>query len=125
LIIIEINSQELFIHENAIRGFLISLALDHKIPYILSKDSNETARYLSILANRKDNKPFSMRQSIRFNSKEKQIQYILEGFPNIGPVKSKKLIDKFGSLKNIINANEEELKPILGIKTLDFKTLLE
>ena len=53
------------------------------------------------------------------------MQFILEGFPNVGPKKAKALLEKFGSLKEIINANEEELREILGGRAGDFKKLVE
>jgi len=35
------------------------------------------------------------------------------------------LLKKFSSLKNTINASEEELQKILGKRTKDFKELIE
>lgn len=124
ILILEFNSEDLFIHENAIKGFLISLALEHKIPYIISKNPKETARYISIISNREDNKSFSMRQSKKFDSKEERVKYILEGFPGIGPIKSKRLLEQFGSIKNIVNAEEKDLSIALGKITKDFKNLI-
>ena len=43
--------------------------------------------------------------------------YIIEGFPGIGPTTARKLIEKFKTIKNIINASKEELEEILGKKT--------
>lgn len=41
-----------------------------------------------------------------------QQQIILEGFPGIGPSLAKRLLKKFGSIKEIINADEKELEKI-------------
>ena len=129
LLIIEgINEESIrsgVIHENALRGFLLSAQLDYRIPVIFSEDEKETALYLLLLAKKKPDKEISIRAKKISLSKAEQIQYILEGFPYIGPVKAKKLIEKFGSIKNIINANEEDLKPILSKKAKDFKELLD
>ena len=83
-------------------------------PLVLSYD-------LSILKN----STFSLRAKKLSLSKEEQIQFILEGFPNIGPAKAKKLIEKFKSIKNIISASEEELELILGKKAKEFKSLVD
>ena len=40
---------------------------------------------------------------------EKQKQFILEGFPGIGPVISKKLLNKYKTLKDIFSLSNEEL----------------
>jgi Fanconi anemia group M protein len=123
LLILEGNS-DLFIHENAIRGFILSCSLDYETPTIFTKDETDTASYLSVLAKRTKNKEVSLRQSISFKSKEEQQQYILEGFPGIGPVTAKALLKQFKSLKNIISAPKEELKEILGKKADDFLKLI-
>lgn len=113
------------IHENALRGLLLSISLDYQVPIIFTKNEKDTAKYLFLLSKKSDKKEFSLRPSKISFSKEEQLQYILEGFPGIGPVTAKELLKKFGSLKNIINANEEELKEILGKKHEEFKSLIE
>lgn len=123
LLIIEGDST-LFLHENAVRGFLLSVVLEFKIPIIFTKNESDTAKYLLVLAKKTPKKEISLRQSITFKSKEEQLQYILEGFPGIGPVTSKALLKKFKSIKSIINAPESELQEILGKKTSDFLKLI-
>jgi len=112
------------IHENALRGFLLSVALEFQVPLIFTQNEKDTAKYLAVLAKKSPKKDFSLRASKLFKSKPERLQFILEGFPNIGPVTAKKLIKQFKTLKNIINASEEELEPILGKKTSDFLNLL-
>jgi ERCC4-type nuclease len=127
LIIIEgINNEDLYsgiIHENAIRGFILSTAIHQQMPLIFSRDEKDTAKYLAILANNKSKSEFSLRPKKVFKSKEERLQFILEGFPNIGPVKAKALLKRFKSIKEIINAGEEDLIPILGKKTNEFMAL--
>lgn len=128
LLIVEgISDEDIYsgiIHENALRGFLISVALEFQVPIIFTQNEKDTARYLAVLAKKSPKKDFSLRASKLFKSKEDRLQFILEGFPNIGPVTAKKLISRFKTLKSIINASEEELKPILGKKTQEFLDLL-
>lgn len=112
------------IHENALRGFVLSTVLEHKIPIVFTEDEEDTARYLSVLAKKKEKAHISLRSKIPFTGEE-QKQFILEGFPGIGPAMAKKLLLKFKSVKNIINAQEEELKEILGKKTKTFTNLLD
>ena len=127
LIVEGISNEDIYsgiIHENALRGFLLSVALEFQVPLIFTQNEEDTARYLSVLAKKSPKKDFSLRASKLFKSKEERLQFILEGFPNIGPVTAKKLISQFKSLKSIINASEEKLKPILGSRTKDFLDLL-
>ena len=125
-LIIEGPQEELYnnsvLHQNAVRGFLLSAILEFQIPIIFANSEKETASYISVLANKKS-KEFSLRPSKISLNKEEQIQFILEGFPNIGPIKAKSLLQKFKSLKNIINASEEDLSEILGKRAKEFMDL--
>ncbi len=125
LLLIEgIYEQELYsedenskgVHSNSVRGFLISILLKHRTPIIFTKNYEDTARFLAILAKRKS-KEISVRAIKKDLDKQERLQFILEGFPGIGPKTAKELLKKFKTIKNIINASEEELKKILGKKT--------
>ncbi|MEK6893916.1 MAG: ERCC4 domain-containing protein [Nanoarchaeota archaeon] len=123
LLIIEDDNLISNINENAIKGFMLSTVLKYKIPIIYSNNSKDTAKYISILANKKEKEP-SIRQSRNFLSKEQQVQFILEGFPKIGPIKSKELIKEFKNLKNIANASKEDLEKILGKQAQEIYNLI-
>lgn len=125
LLIIEFSSNTKIIHENALRGFLLSLATEFKIPFLFSKNEKETALFLSLLAKKQPNKEISLRHSPLLKTKAEQQQFILEGFPNIGPATAKKLLEEFKSLSNIFSASEIELEKIIGKKVKDFKMLLD
>ena len=55
-----------------------------------------------------------------FNKKE-QLQFIVEGFPGIGPKTAKKLLENFKTIQNIINAPKEQLEKLIGKKADIFK----
>ena len=132
LLIIEgIDEQELYnddninhFHPNAVRGFLLSILLRHKIPLLFTKNYKDTAKFIERIARKKENE-ISMNANKKAKSKKEQMQFILEGFPGIGPKTSKKLLEEFGSIKNIINTDEEELKKIIGKKAEIFKLIDE
>jgi len=131
LIIEGIEEQELYndsnangVNANAIRGFLLSIILSYQVPIIFSKDYKDTAKFLSVIAKKKKRES-NLRATKKALSKKEQMQFILEGFPGIGAKTSKKLLKEFGSLKNIFNSTEEELKKILGKKSEIFKNLLD
>lgn len=128
LLIIEGNEEEIAnrkMNKNAIRGFLISVLLKSKVPILFTKDYEETSEFLYILAKKQEKNNFSLRAKNRKMSKKEQLQFILEGFPGIGPTTAKKLLKKFKSIKKIINASEEELKEILGKKTETFLKIID
>jgi ERCC4-type nuclease len=124
LLLVEGSREELFnnqiLHNNSIRGFILSVQLDYSIPLLFSENEKESAILISILSNKKVNSSPSLRPSKIPLTKKEQQQFILEGFPGIGPKTAEKLLDKFSSLKNIFSATEFDLKEILGPKTSKF-----
>jgi len=112
------------IHPNAVRGFLLSIIFEHKTPIIFTKDSEDTAKFISVLAKR-ERKEASLNVSKNNLSKKERMQFILEGFPGIGPKTAKKLLSHFKTLKEIFEASIEELKEIIGVKAEVFKLIEE
>ena len=126
LLIIESSSENTkpMLSENALRGFILSTLLNYQVPILFTSGAEETADYLTVLAKKREKSEFSLRPKVPMSESE-QKQFILEGFPNVGPVKAKKLIEKFKNLKNIFNASESELRDILGKNVEAFKGLLD
>jgi len=116
LIIEGVEDNELYhersgINENAIRGFMLSIILSHNIPIILTKNSEDTAKFLSVLA-KKQTKEVSLKLKKKSQDVNEQIQYIIEGFPGIGLKTARKLLNHFKTIKNIINAEEDEITKV-------------
>jgi Fanconi anemia group M protein len=132
LLIIEgLEEQELYndkneegINPNSIRGFLLSIALKHKIPIIFSKDSQDTARFILLIAKKKEIES-SLNVTKKSLSSNERMQFILEGFPGIGPKTAKKLLAEFKTLNNIFTASNEILQKSIGKKANIFKLVHE
>jgi len=131
LLIIEgISEQELYsegntgINANAIRGFLLSILLKHKIPIIFSKNAEDTSKFINVLSKKKE-KEINLNAKKKTLNKKEQLQFIIESFPGIGPKKAKKLLEKFGSIQNIILSSTEDLKDILGVQSASIKEIIE
>lgn len=121
----ELYSKETKLNPNAIRGFILSISLNYNVPIIMTQNYEDTANYLITLAKQQ----LKSKTEISFHSRipqtiKEQKQYILEAFPNIGPIKAQNLLKKFKTLNNVLNATEEELEPFLRAKSKDFKKLL-
>ncbi|MDD4251060.1 MAG: DEAD/DEAH box helicase [Candidatus ainarchaeum sp.] len=125
LVIIEGNMNDLYkirnMHRNAIIGAITSIALDYNVPILNTKDSSETAEYLYVIAKREQiakEKDIRIRMGRKGLTTHEQQQYIVEGFPLVGPLMAKKLLEKFENIKGIINASEKELIEIenMGLK---------
>ena len=106
------------IKHNAIFGSLVSIMIDYGIPIFTTKDDIETANILSLAAKReqkKDKKSVSIRGEKTSMSIQEQQQFIVEGLPNVSSILAKRLLSKFGSIKSIINATENELQDVNGV----------
>jgi Fanconi anemia group M protein len=132
LLIIEgLDEQELYsednsqgVSSNAIRGFLLSITLKHQIPIIFTKNAEDTAKFIAVLS-KKEIKEYSLNAKKKTLDKKEQLQFIIEGFPGIGPKNAKKLLEKFHTIKDIINSSEDELKEILGKKAEVVREIIE
>jgi excinuclease ABC subunit C len=65
-------------------------------------------------------------KAIEFHRKSRSkrtIKSSLEDIPGIGPVKRKKLLSHFGSLKRILQASDEELSAVIGINGRDIQSI--
>ncbi len=123
----EENMHNREVHENALRGFLLSILLKHQVPILFTQDYKDTAKFLKTLIKRKKKrkrgKPIRPRKKSR--SKKEQLQYFLEGFPGIGPKTAKKLLKKYKTIKQIINAPINDVKNLIGKKAEVFKLVEE
>ena len=125
ILILEGNLKQIneFKNPNAIRGMILCIINNH-CPMIFTQDSQESAKYLITLAKQQLKKPQEISLHSRIpKTKDEQKRYILESFPNIGPKTAEKLLKKFKTISNVINAQESELKELLGTKYDLFKEL--
>ncbi len=129
--VIILEGEELYsslVHPNAIRGALASLAVDFGIPIIPTRSEEDTAAMIMRLAIREqmhERTPIQVRTEKKPLTLYEQQLYIVESLPNIGPVTAKKLLEEFGSVKNIINASQSELKSVEGIGDKIAKGIIE
>ena len=124
------NQEKIKIHENAIRGMLLSIILDFQIPIIFTQDEQDTSNFLILIAKKqeKPKKPLPIRQSKNLKTLDQEKQFILEGFPGIGPTTAKQLLKEFSALQNIFSATKEQLRLVTSWdenKIQRFKRLLE
>ncbi|MBN1502009.1 DEAD/DEAH box helicase [Candidatus Woesearchaeota archaeon] len=102
------------IHPNAIMGMIAAITVDYSIPIISTKNWEETQLLLETIAKREqlgEDKKFTTHSMKPLTLREQQ-EYIVSALPGVGAVIAKPLLKKFGSVKNIVNASEKELKEV-------------
>jgi len=102
------------LNNNAIRGMLLSIVLDHKISLIFTENMEDTISYLEVLYKRIGKKPrkISLLSKPKFSNIFEQQEFILESFPGIGKALAIEILKKFKTIKNFVNASEFDLKRI-------------
>jgi len=106
------------ISHNAIFGSFVSIIVDFGIPILTTKDALETADLLYVMARREqreDKKSVAVRGEKTAMSIRERQQFMVEGLPNVSAVLAKRLLDHFGSIKDVVNASDEELQEVAGV----------
>ena len=105
------------VHANAIRGALASIVLGFGVPVLYTKDANDTAALLAVMAKREQQS--SGRVASLHSSKPQgvrnQQEFIVNSFPSVGPSVAQKLLLHFGSVEKIVQASEKELLEVSGV----------
>lgn len=114
------------VHANAIRGMLASIALDFHVPVLYTKNPQDTAALLAVMAKREQGKEIDFTlHSLKPKSIHEQQEFIVSAFPNIGVQTAKILLEHFGNIKNLVNATEEQLTELKGIGDKTAKQLVK
>ena len=120
----DFSKEKIGMHPNSVRGFLLSILLKYNVPIIFTKNYQDTARFISVLSKREP-KEASLNVAKKTLGKKERMQFIIESFPGIGPKTAKKLLKKFKTVKNIINATPEKLQEVIGKKASPFRIVNE
>jgi Fanconi anemia group M protein len=107
-----------FLSPDAIRGSLASIALDFGIYIIPTRNPEDTAAMIKRIAIREQEgkvNPIQIRTERKPSNLWEQQLFIIESLPHIGPVTAKKLLEKFHTVNNVVNASVSDLQEIPGI----------
>jgi Fanconi anemia group M protein len=122
VLILEGNPEMLFLernmHANTVRGVLSAIAIDYRIPIIWTRNSKETAAQIYWMAYREqvqDSRGIQIRSSKRTHTLSHKQEFLVAGLPNISNVLSKRLLEHFGSVRDVYDATPEELMKVEGI----------
>ncbi len=119
--ILIIEGNDLFtarnIHPNAIRGTLAAIAVDMGVTLLRTEDADDTAAMLYVLAQREEGGRGDRKTHPRksYRSLREEQEYALASFPNIGLKHARMLLEHFGSLKAVIEADLDDLMAVRGI----------
>jgi Fanconi anemia group M protein len=106
------------INPASIYGALASIAIRIQIPIIWTQDAEETANVLYRLAHMEQitaKKPLRTRTGESRSSDADTLEYILSGFPGVDTVISRAILSEFGTLEDIFQSSEKDLRKVKGV----------
>ncbi|MEM2168134.1 MAG: ERCC4 domain-containing protein [Candidatus Bathyarchaeia archaeon] len=121
------NAKPVFIFEHGrlygkvqlpvVLGALASIALDFEVPVLSSTSLSQTILILERLCVRAIGKGPSRPPTFkpRAETYEEKALRVLSSLPMVSAVRAKKLLERFGTVKNVVNATVEELTQTEGI----------
>jgi len=106
------------VHPNAIRGALSFLVILSGVSLIRSEGPQDSALLLATMARHEQHGlgyELSSHPKRRSTSPQLQMRYLVEDLPGIGPKTARALLERFGTLRGLFTASEEELRQVPGI----------
>jgi len=104
---------------NAVLGALVSIQTGYGIGILLSSDVEDTAYLIYKLGEKfleSQRRTISLVRKPKLSTLRDAQLFVVQSFPNIGPVLAEKLLERFGSIKDICNASISDLQKVLGEK---------
>lgn len=116
-------------HPQSLLGALAALEITERVPVLTTADKEQTAVVLSVIWKRQDKgaASYGLRHKPKTLSLEQQQRFIIEGLPNIGETLAQNLLERFGSVRAVFDASEQDLKrvPRIGdVKAAEIARLL-
>lgn len=114
------------ISENALRSAIAALLVDFGITLLNTKNPLDTAKTIFWIAKREQEekkKGLSIRVGKKPPEERRLQEFIVAGIPRISLVLARRLLEHFGSIENIVAAEENELVKINGIGKLTAKRI--
>jgi len=112
---------------HAIKGAIISAQTIWYIPVIFSR-SKEDTRDIIMMISRQDETYMDvvpLRGGYRPKRLKSRQLYILQGFPQVGPMLAKRLLEHFKTVSKTVNASIEELIEVEGVGRVSAEKIKE
>lgn len=100
-----------------VRGALTTVAAVFGVPVLFSRDPADSARWILGAA-----RQFAARHEYavarpgwRPKGRRARQIFVLQGLPGIGPVRASRLLDRFGTLRAVLSADEKSLAEVHGV----------
>lgn len=117
ILIIEGQMKAERIRQSAFIGAYLSMILNYGVHVINTKNIEETAKYVSLIAKKEqlqESKPLRLLVKTKaFSFRDEQLR-ILQSFPSIGPSTAEKILQEFGTLERFFSSDIKEIERVIG-----------
>lgn len=131
LLILEGDLSEIstFKHPQSVLGALLALEVKERVPVLATADKEQTALVLSILWKGQDKAApeYGLRHKPKALSLGQRQRFLVEGLPNVGETLARNLLERFGTVRAVFDATEEELQKVPkigGVKAAEIARLV-
>lgn len=119
LVILEGDLAEIstFKHPQSVLGALLALEISERVPVLTTADKDQTALLLSVLWKRQEKgaSEYGLRHKPKTMTLDQRQRFLIEGLPSVGDTLARNLLERFGSVRSVFNASEDELKRVSKI----------
>ncbi len=119
LVILEGDLAEIstFKHPQSVLGALLALEITERVPVLTTADKDQTALLLSVLWKRQEKgaSEYGLRHKPKTMTLDQRQRFLIEGLPSVGDTLARNLLERFGSVRSVFNASEDELKQVSKI----------
>ncbi len=128
VVIVEGQRNQFRVSKKALIGAYSSLVCDYGVSIFFTRDKKSTCELIAGMAKHEQ---FAKKREVlvfgkrRNKSYDEQREMIISSFPFVGLKSARKLLEKFGSVRKIINAKEEEFLEIKGFGKKKIEILIE
>jgi ERCC4-type nuclease len=116
LLILEGDLSEIstFKHPQSVLGALLAIETKERVPILTTADKDQTAQLLRILWKGQDKgaPEYGLRHKPKALSLGQRQRFLVEGLPSIGETLARNLLERFGSVRAVFNATEEDLQKV-------------
>jgi Fanconi anemia group M protein len=116
------------VHPNAIRGALASLAVDFGASVMQTADPDQTADLLEVIATREqetDDRTVSVHGEKGGKTLTEQQEYVVGSIAEVGPITARALLEHFGSVEDVMTAEEDDLLDVEGVGAVTAERIRE
>ncbi len=115
------------ISRSAVRGAILTVQTLIYLPIVYSRSKKETVDLMRHMAHlvEKNADVVTLRGGYRPRKLATRQLYVLQGLPGIGPRLAKRLLNRLGSVRKVMNASVESLNSIDGIGSVTSEKIRE